>query len=289
MKLYYAPGACSLACRISLHEAGIDSDFERVDLRSKVTEHGYDYTAVNPKGSVPMLVLDEGEAVTEALAVLLLIADREPALEPGNPLGRIRQVEMLSFLSSEMHIAFKPYFHNAGELEKAAPKRPSRDASIWSASISTSSICSVRGSRLPTPISGSCCAGPAPSNSDGSRDARLFRARRRALRGAPGFGGRRPRPTPNPREDRGMSVIAKQQFAGIVVPDTPLVESAIRYARQECEPYMFNHVMRSWLFAARLGQIKGLPFDEESAQYSTTSRSTSTSPVPAASKWKRRT
>lgn len=60
-----------------------------------------------------------------------------------------------------------------------------------------------------------------------------------------------------------MSVIAVQQFAGILVPDTPLVESAIRYARQECEPYLFNHVMRSWLFAARLGQIKGMPFDEE--------------------------
>jgi glutathione S-transferase len=123
MKLYYAPGACSLACRISLHEAGIASDFERVDLRSKVTEHGYDYTAVNPKGSVPMLVLDEGEAVTEALAVLLLIADREPALEPGGPLGRTRMIEMLSFLSSEMHIAFKPYFHNAGELEKASAEK----------------------------------------------------------------------------------------------------------------------------------------------------------------------
>jgi len=123
MKLYYAPGACSLACRISLHEAGISAEFERVDLRSKVTEHGYDYRAVNPKGSVPMLVLDEGAAVTGALAVLLLIADREPALGPGGPLGRIRLAEMLSFLSSEMHIAFKPYFRDAGELEKAAAEK----------------------------------------------------------------------------------------------------------------------------------------------------------------------
>ena len=123
MKLYYAPGACSLSCRISLHEAGLSADFERVDLRSKITEQGYDYTAANPKGSVPMLVLDDGEAVTEALAVLLLIADREPTLEPGGPLGRTRLVEMLSFLSSEMHIAFKPYFRDAGELEKAAAEK----------------------------------------------------------------------------------------------------------------------------------------------------------------------
>ena len=122
MKLYYAPGACSLACRISLHEAGIASDFERVDLRSKVTEHGYDYRAINPKGSVPMLVLDEGAAVTEALAVLLLIADREPALEPGGPLGRTRLIEMLSFLSTELHIAFKPYFHDSSDAEREAAR-----------------------------------------------------------------------------------------------------------------------------------------------------------------------
>jgi glutathione S-transferase len=120
MKLYYAPGACSLAARISLHEAGIEADFERVDLRSKTTEHGYDYTAINPKGYVPLLVLDEGARVTEIVAVLMLIADREPELAARGPLGRTRTIEMLSFLSSELHPAFKPLFHDPGYAERAA-------------------------------------------------------------------------------------------------------------------------------------------------------------------------
>lgn len=118
MKLYYAPGACSLASRISLHEAGLAADFERVDLATKITEQGHDYSAINPKGSVPMLVLDEGGAITENVAILDLIGEREPKLAPGGPLGRTRLLEMLSYLSSELHIAFKPLWHGS-EAEKA--------------------------------------------------------------------------------------------------------------------------------------------------------------------------
>jgi glutathione S-transferase len=119
MKLYYAPGACSLASRISLHEAGLAADFERVDLKAKITEHGGDFSAINPAGSVPMLVLDDGARVTENVAILDLIADRAPAFAPGGPLGRTRLIEMLSYLSTELHIAFKPFWHDAGEAEKA--------------------------------------------------------------------------------------------------------------------------------------------------------------------------
>ena len=111
MKLYFSPGACSLASRISLHEAGIDAEFEQVNLKTKITEHGYDYGAINPKGYVPMLVLDDGEAVTENVAILTLLADRDPALQARGPLGRIHMIEMLSYLSSELHIAFKPFWH----------------------------------------------------------------------------------------------------------------------------------------------------------------------------------
>src|SRR5215471_20716065 len=57
--------------------------------------------------------------------------------------------------------------------------------------------------------------------------------------------------------------IAVRELAGIVVPDTPLVASAIEYARENCEPYLFNHVMRSWLFAARVGQIRRIEHDAE--------------------------
>lgn len=120
MKLYYAPGACSLAVRISLHEAGFPAEFERVDIATKITERGYDYTAVNPKGYVPLLVLDDGSAVTENTAILELIADREPKLHPGGPLGRTRLIEMLSYLSTELHVAFKPFWHDASDEEKAA-------------------------------------------------------------------------------------------------------------------------------------------------------------------------
>lgn len=122
MKLYYAPGACSLASRISLHEAGIAVDFEKVDVRTKITESGYDFRAINPKGYVPMLVLDDGSTVTENVAILELIADREPELGPGGPLGRTRLIEMLAYLSAEVHVAFKPLFHAAGETEKAGAR-----------------------------------------------------------------------------------------------------------------------------------------------------------------------
>jgi glutathione S-transferase len=119
MKLYYSPGACSMACRISLHEAGIAADFERVDLKSKTTERGDDFLAINPKGYVPMLVLDDGATVTEIDAVLDYLADRAPGLGVDGPLGRTRLIEMLSYLSSELHVAFKPFWHARDEAEKA--------------------------------------------------------------------------------------------------------------------------------------------------------------------------
>lgn len=119
MKLYYAPGACSLSGRISLHEAGLPAEFERVDIQSKITERGYDYTAINPKGYVPMLVLDDGNAVTENIAILEFISGRDPNLAPGGPLGRTRLIEMLSWLSTELHVAFKPFWHSDSEEEKA--------------------------------------------------------------------------------------------------------------------------------------------------------------------------
>ena len=119
MKLYFAPGACSLATRISLHEAGLAADFERVDIKTKITERGFDYTAINSKGYVPLLVLDDGEAVTENTAILELIAAREPQLAPGGPLGRTRLIEMLSWLSTELHVAFRPFWHEASAADKA--------------------------------------------------------------------------------------------------------------------------------------------------------------------------
>lgn len=122
MKLYYAPGACSLSGRIALHEAGLAAEFERVDIKTKTTEHGYDYTAINPRGYVPLLVLDDGNAVSENTAILEFIAGMDAGLAPGGPLGRTRLIEMLSWLSTELHIAFKPFWHSEDEAERGAAR-----------------------------------------------------------------------------------------------------------------------------------------------------------------------
>jgi glutathione S-transferase len=123
MKLYYARGACSLSNRISLHEAGIAFAEERVDLKTGVTETGRNFRELNPKGYVPLLMLDNGLTVTENIAVLSLIAERAPHLLPDGELGRIRMLEALSFISSELHVAFKPFFHRASEHEREIARR----------------------------------------------------------------------------------------------------------------------------------------------------------------------
>jgi glutathione S-transferase len=120
MKLYFSPGACSLASRIALHESGLSADFEAVDLKTKSTERGQDYLELNRKGSVPMLVLNDGESVTENAAILAFLADRDPQLSVDGHLGRIRLIEMLSFLSSELHTAFKPLYKSTDPFEREA-------------------------------------------------------------------------------------------------------------------------------------------------------------------------
>jgi len=106
MKLYYAPGACSLAPHIVLAEAGIAADFVKVDLKAHLTESGVDYYTVNPKGSVPLIELDNGERLTEVSAIVQYIADQKPgaALAPAaGTFERYRLQEWLNFVSSELH------------------------------------------------------------------------------------------------------------------------------------------------------------------------------------------
>jgi len=118
MKLYYAPGACSLSDHIALIEAGLDFDVEAVDLHTKRTASGADYLRINPRGYVPALAFDDGQVLTENIAVLDWIAGQKPSLQPSGPLGRARQLEMLSFIESDIHHAFKPMWHDSSEAEK---------------------------------------------------------------------------------------------------------------------------------------------------------------------------
>jgi glutathione S-transferase len=109
MKLYYAPAFSSLADHIAMLEAGIQFDVVKIDIWSKQIEGGGNYMEVNPTGYVPALVFDDGEVLTENVAILAWVADRSPELAPQGHLGRYRLIEMLSFIASELHKRFPTY------------------------------------------------------------------------------------------------------------------------------------------------------------------------------------
>jgi glutathione S-transferase len=110
MKLYYAPGACSLADHIALLESGLPFELEMVDLKDKKTDRGADYFTINPKGYVPALMLDDGEVLTENIAILSYIAAHSGAFLLRDDLDHWRVLEATAFISTELHKAFKPIF-----------------------------------------------------------------------------------------------------------------------------------------------------------------------------------
>jgi glutathione S-transferase len=114
MKLYIAPGACSLSPHIALREAGVPFDMETVDLGAKRTKSGKDFKAINPKGYVPALELEGGQVLTEGPAIVQYIADQKPASKLAPPAGtmdRYRLQEWLNYITSEMHKAFGSLFN----------------------------------------------------------------------------------------------------------------------------------------------------------------------------------
>ncbi|MFP5392548.1 MAG: glutathione transferase GstA [Gammaproteobacteria bacterium] len=124
MKLYYSPGACSLSPHIALLEAGLPFTLEKVDLRAKTTDSGADYCAVNPKGYVPALELDNGAVLTEGPAIVQYIADQAPAsgLAPqAGTLERYQLMGLLNYISVEIHKNYSPLFRpdTHGEVSKA--------------------------------------------------------------------------------------------------------------------------------------------------------------------------
>lgn len=113
MKLYYKPGACSLASHITLRESGKDFTLDSVDLMKKRLENGDDYFAVNPKGQVPALLLDDGTLLTEGVAIMQYIADTVPdrqLLAPVGSIARYQTLEWLNYVATELHKGFTPLF-----------------------------------------------------------------------------------------------------------------------------------------------------------------------------------
>src|SRR5882724_2347782 len=116
MKLYYSPGACSLSPHIVLNEAGLAFDAETVDLGAKKTKSGADYKAINPKGAVPALQLDNGEVLTEGSAIVQYMADQKPAAGIAPAAGtmeRYRLQEWLNFVTAEIHKPMGSMFNPA--------------------------------------------------------------------------------------------------------------------------------------------------------------------------------
>jgi glutathione S-transferase len=127
VKLYYSPGACSLASHIVLEELGVPYQAEFVSLARKTTRDGSDFHRINPKGYVPALELDDGGLLTEGPAILQYLADRAPSagLAPANgTLERYRLQEWLGFINSEIHKPFGPALdRGAGEPEREAARQ----------------------------------------------------------------------------------------------------------------------------------------------------------------------
>lgn len=126
MKLFYAPGACSLASHIALEEAGLKFEVARVNLRTKQLTDGSDYRQIQPFGYVPALQLKNGEVLTEGPAILQYIADQAPgaALAPVNgSFARYRLQSALNFIGTELHKNFSPLFDaNAVDATKEAAR-----------------------------------------------------------------------------------------------------------------------------------------------------------------------
>jgi glutathione S-transferase len=126
MKLYFAPGACSISPHIALREAELPFELVRVDLRAKRTTTGEDFWTVNPKGYVPALKLDDGQILTEASVVVQWIGDQKPEtglMPPAGAMERYRVQEWLAFIATELHKGFAPLYSALGSPEAKTATR----------------------------------------------------------------------------------------------------------------------------------------------------------------------
>ena len=114
MKLYYSPGACSLSPHIIACEAELPIELIKVDLTSKLTETDEDFKQLNPNGYVPLLILDDGNSLTEGPAIVQYLADQAPGkklIPPEGTFERYQLQQWLNFISPESHKSFSPLFN----------------------------------------------------------------------------------------------------------------------------------------------------------------------------------
>ncbi len=126
MQLYYSPGACSLASHITAREAGVNIELKRADTKTKKLEDGSDYYAINSKGAVPALKLDNGQVLTEGVAIMQYLGDQKPesgVVPKAGTFERYRVQEWLNYITSEVHKTFSPLWgDNAPEVKAYAQK-----------------------------------------------------------------------------------------------------------------------------------------------------------------------
>jgi glutathione S-transferase len=128
MKLYYTPGTCSISPHIALLEAGLPFDLVKVDLRTRKTADGEDFTRISPKGYVPALLLDDGELLTEGAIIVKYLADLKPEtrlIPPYGTFARVRLEEWLHFIATELHKGMSPLYNPKAseELKVAVQER----------------------------------------------------------------------------------------------------------------------------------------------------------------------
>ncbi|WP_068712828.1 glutathione transferase GstA [Vibrio tritonius] len=128
MKLYFTPGACSLAPHIVLEELGLSHELDQVDLKAKKTQSGADFLALNAKGYVPALQLDNGHLLTEGLVISQYLADLKPeaGLIPAAGEERYQLQSVMVFISTELHKPMGSMFNPA----QSADARQAAEATL---------------------------------------------------------------------------------------------------------------------------------------------------------------
>jgi glutathione S-transferase len=134
-KLYYSPGACSLSPHIVLREAGLPFQLVMASTKTKKLADGSDFLAINPKGQVPLLELDDGQRLSEGPAIVQYIADQTPAsglIPPAGTMARYRVLEWLNYITSELHKGFTPLFTpGTHEETKASGRQKLNERLAW--------------------------------------------------------------------------------------------------------------------------------------------------------------